>query len=119
MREDRKDGFVPERDLRSEQDIVDFLTAAFRTRNSGIIAYAAGVVMRVHGASRVAREAGLSREQLYRSLSEFGNPTLKTMLAVLKALGVDLVALQAGQRARLPQPVTTPQTEKCDTLPTE
>ncbi|TQE91300.1 MAG: helix-turn-helix domain-containing protein, partial [Spiribacter salinus] len=37
-----------------------------------------------------ARETGLSREQLYRSFSERGNPTLKTLLAVTRALGVDL-----------------------------
>ena len=35
---------------------------------------------------------GLSREQLYRSFSENGNPTLKTTLAVMKALGLDLTA---------------------------
>jgi DNA-binding phage protein len=34
----------------------------------------------------------LSREQLYRSFSEKGNPTLKTTLAVMKALGVELTA---------------------------
>lgn len=39
-----------------------------------------------------ARETGLAREQLYRSFSEGGNPTLKTTLAVMKALGLDLVA---------------------------
>jgi hypothetical protein len=33
-------------------------------------------------------QTGLSREQLYRSFSEKGNPTLKTMLAVMKALSV-------------------------------
>ena len=40
----------------------------------------------------LARETGLSREQLYRSFSEQGNPTLKTMLAVMRALGMDLTA---------------------------
>jgi probable addiction module antidote protein len=42
--------------------------------------------------SELARETGLSREQLYRSFSEDGNPTLKTMLAVMKALGIDMTA---------------------------
>ncbi len=36
--------------------------------------------------------APLSREQLYRSLSESGNPTLKTTIAVMKALGIELAA---------------------------
>lgn len=42
--------------------------------------------------AEVARNTGLSREQLYRSLSADGNPTLKTTLAVLKALGIELTA---------------------------
>jgi len=41
-----------------------------------------------NGADR--RADGLSREQLYRSFSARGNPTLKTTLAVMKALGVQL-----------------------------
>ena len=40
--------------------------------------------------AQVAKHTGLSREQLYRSLSENGNPTLSTMLAVMDALGVGL-----------------------------
>ena len=40
--------------------------------------------------SQVARQTGLSRERLYRSFSEKGNPTLKTTLAVMKALGGQL-----------------------------
>jgi len=42
--------------------------------------------------TRIAGQTGLSREQLYRSFSERGNPTLKTTLAVMKALGIDLTA---------------------------
>jgi len=42
--------------------------------------------------AQIARQTGLSREQLYRSFNENGNPTLKTTLAVMKALGLDLTA---------------------------
>jgi len=49
-------------------------------------------VARAKGMTALANETGLSREQLYRSFSEQGNPTLKTMLAVMRALGVDLTA---------------------------
>ena len=52
--------------------------------------------MRSKGMSELARETGLSREQLYRSFSEQGNPTLKTMLAVMKALGLDMTAKAQG-----------------------
>jgi probable addiction module antidote protein len=42
------------------------------------------------GLATVAQEAGITREALYRALSPKGNPTLKTMLAVLHAVGMRL-----------------------------
>lgn len=42
------------------------------------------------GLGAVAEQAGISREALYRSLSPKGNPTLKTLLAVLKSVGMRL-----------------------------
>ena len=45
----------------------------------------------------MAAEAGISREALYRSLSPNGNPTLKTLLAVLKAVGMKL-SVEPGER---------------------
>lgn len=42
--------------------------------------------------AQIASQTGLSREQPYRSFSANGNPTLKTTLAVMKALGVGLTA---------------------------
>src|SRR5690606_842495 len=49
------------------------------------------------GLGAVAAEAGISREALYRSLSPNGNPTLKTLLAVLKAVGMKL-SVEPGER---------------------
>ncbi|MBI3775810.1 MAG: putative addiction module antidote protein [Gammaproteobacteria bacterium] len=42
------------------------------------------------GLAAVAVEAGITREALYRALSPKGNPTLRTLLAVLKAVGMRL-----------------------------
>ncbi|BBE09765.1 transcriptional regulator [Mycoavidus cysteinexigens] len=42
--------------------------------------------------NQIASQTGLSREQLYRSFSEQGNPTLKTTIKVMKALGIELTA---------------------------
>ncbi|NBN62489.1 putative addiction module antidote protein [Microvirga tunisiensis] len=72
--------------------VAAFLCDALASGDSGSIAHAVGVVARVKGMSRIAAGAGLSREQLYRSFSRQGNPTLKTTLAVLQALGIELVA---------------------------
>ncbi len=42
------------------------------------------------GLGMVAAQAGISRESLYRALSPKGNPTLKTLVAVLKTVGLRL-----------------------------
>jgi probable addiction module antidote protein len=53
------------------------------------------------GLDKVAAQAGISREPLYRALSPKGNPTLKTLVAVLKTVGLRLSVTQAKQvRAR-------------------
>jgi probable addiction module antidote protein len=51
------------------------------------------------GLGAIAKEAGLSREHLYRSLSPKGNPTLKTLIAVLKAVGMRL-SIAPAQKIR-------------------
>jgi probable addiction module antidote protein len=78
--------------LTNPEAIAEFVTDALETGDSSYIAKAMGVVARAKGMTELANETGLSREQLYRSFSEQGNPTLKTMLAVMKALGVDMTA---------------------------
>jgi probable addiction module antidote protein len=84
--------YDPAEDLISEQGIADFMAAAFETEDPAYIAHALGVVARAKGMTQIARETGLSREQLYRSFSAEGNPTLRTTLAVMKALGIELSA---------------------------
>ena len=59
------------------------------------IARALGDIARAKGMSHVAREAGLSRESLYKALSEDGNPSLATVLKVARALGLRLHARAA------------------------
>jgi probable addiction module antidote protein len=78
--------------LVDNEEIVAFMADALETGDAGYIAKALGVVARARGMAQIASETGLSREQLYRSFSESGNPTLKTTLAVMKALGIDLTA---------------------------
>ena len=59
------------------------------------IARALGDLARAKGMSLVARESGLSRESLYKALSENGNPSLTTVLKVARALGLRLHAAAA------------------------
>ena len=56
------------------------------------IAKALGDIARAKGMSQVAKDAGLSRESLYRALSGEGNPSFATVLKVARALGVKLHA---------------------------
>ena len=83
--------------IETDEDAAEFMALAFETGDAAYIAHAVGVVARAKGMTELARQTGLSREQLYRSLSEGGNPTLRTMLAVMKALGVELSARPVKQ----------------------
>jgi len=82
--------YDPAEALKSEEAVEAFLEDAFETGNARYIAKALGVVARAKGMTKIARETGLAREQLYRSLSDNGNPTLETTLAVMKAIGFEL-----------------------------
>ena len=84
--------YDPAEDLTSDAAIATFMAEAFESEDAGYIAHALGVVARAKGMAQIARQTGLSREQLYRSFSENGNPTLKTAIAVMKALGIELTA---------------------------
>jgi len=84
--------YDPAEDLLDEEAIADFMADAFETQDAGYIAHALGVVARAKGMAQIARETGLSRESLYRAFSDDGNPTLKTVLAVMGTLGLDLTA---------------------------
>ena len=90
--------FDPAEGLTSDESIASFMEEAFKTEDAGYIAHALGVVARAKGMTQIANETGLSREQLYRSFSENGNPTLKTTIAVMKALGIVLTAAPARGR---------------------
>jgi len=46
--------------------------------------------------TEVAREAGVSRESLYRALSADGNPEFATVLRVVRALGLRLCVAPAN-----------------------
>lgn len=84
--------YDPAEDLTTKKAIAIFLAEALETNDAAYIAHALGVAARAKGMSQIAGQSGLSREQLYRSFSADGNPTLKTTLAVVGALGIKLTA---------------------------
>ena len=89
---DKLTTYDPAEDLTSAEAIALFMAEAFRTNDTGYIAHSLGLIARAKGMAQIASQTGLSREQLYCSFSENGNPTLKTTLAVIKALGIELTA---------------------------
>lgn len=91
-------------ELKADPELaVEYLKAAMESlddpddRAAGLLALRT-VAEAYGGLSAIALEAGISREALYRSLSPAGNPTLKTLLAVLKAVGMRL-SVEPGERA--------------------
>ncbi len=50
--------------------------------------------------SQIAKDAGLSRENLYRALSEGGNPEFATIMKVIRAIGYDLTVVPHNSAAR-------------------
>ena len=91
-------------ELRADRELaVEYLKAAMESldnpddRAAGLLALRT-VAEAYGGLGAVAAEAGISRESLYRTLSAKGNPTLKTLLAVLKAVGMKL-SVEPGHHA--------------------
>lgn len=76
--------------LDTPERIALYLEAAFEDGDPQLIAAAIGDAARAHGMTQLAKETGLTREALYRTLSEQGNPEFATVLKVLLALGVKL-----------------------------
>ncbi|MES2360830.1 MAG: addiction module antidote protein [Pseudomonadota bacterium] len=80
--------------LRTPEEMAAYLDAWFvdAPDDATGIARALGDIARAKGMSQVARDAGLSRESLYKALGENGNPSFATVLKVARALGVRLHA---------------------------
>jgi probable addiction module antidote protein len=80
--------------LRTPEEMAAYLDAwlAEAPDDAAGIARALGDIARAKGMSQVARDAGLSRESLYKALSKDGNPSFATVLRVARALGMRLHA---------------------------
>jgi probable addiction module antidote protein len=85
--------------LDNDEAIEAYLEAAFEEGEPKFIAIALGNIARAKGMTSVARDAGITREALYKSLSEKGDPKLSTLLAVMKALGLKFTVTSAIEAA--------------------
>jgi probable addiction module antidote protein len=80
--------------LRTQAEMAAYLEACLEEANgdAAFVAKALGDIARAKGMSQVARDAGLSRESLYKALSGERSPGFDTILKVINALGLKLHA---------------------------
>jgi probable addiction module antidote protein len=81
--------------LKSEDDMAGFLAAALETGEPDDVTNALAIIARARGMTEVSREAGLARGTLYKAVAVGANPTLSTLLSLVKALGLTLSARPA------------------------
>lgn len=80
----------PAEHIKTEQDVIAYLDAAFEDGDPAVVAAMLGHIARSKGMAVIAKKTGLGRESLYKALSKSGNPKLETILKVVTALGLKL-----------------------------
>ncbi|MEI6329733.1 MAG: addiction module antidote protein [Pseudanabaena sp.] len=78
--------------LETKEDMAAYLEAALEDGDPNLVVAALGDIARSKGMTNIARETGLGRESLYKSLSLEGNPEFATVLKVIQSLGIRLRA---------------------------
>jgi len=91
--------FDPTAILTGDEAIEAYVEAALEDGDPAMLAIALGDIARAKGMTQVAKDAGITREALYRSLSEKGDPKLSTLLGVMKALGLRFTVTTAHEAA--------------------
>jgi probable addiction module antidote protein len=76
--------------LASDEDVAQYLSLAIADGDPALLGAALGDIARARGMSQLAKDTGLSRESLYKSLSGERAPSSDTLLKVVKALGFTL-----------------------------
>jgi probable addiction module antidote protein len=96
--------------LRTPEEMAAYFEACLEEAegDAAFIAKALGDIARAKGMSQVARDAGLSRESLYKALSGDRSPDFETILKVVGALGLELHAAVANESAGGAQQVARP-----------
>lgn len=86
--------------LKTPEDVAEYLNAALEEKDDEVFFLRAlgDAVRAIKGMSAVSKETGLSRESLYRALSENGNPKVSSLFAVLHSVGLEFSVKPIGQR---------------------
>ena len=78
--------------LAAPEDQAFLIADAVETGDAAFIRHTLNTVARARGMTQIAREAGVTREALYKALGPDGDPRMSTLLGVFRALGVKLSA---------------------------
>ena len=78
--------------LKTEDDIALYLDACFEEAgdDAAFVAKALGTIAKARSMTKLAKDTGMGRESLYKSLSGEGNPSFATILKVISALGLKI-----------------------------
>ncbi|MBF0203869.1 MAG: putative addiction module antidote protein [Desulfamplus sp.] len=76
--------------IKSDADIVEYLSQVLEEGNSGELAAALGHIAKARGMTEIAKASGIKRESLYKALNPNSHPRFDTIQRVCKALGVKL-----------------------------
>jgi probable addiction module antidote protein len=78
--------------LGTEERQAAYIAMALESGDAEFVRDALGIVARARGMGRIAKDAGLNRESLYKALGEAGNPEFGTVMRIVGALGLTMSA---------------------------
>jgi probable addiction module antidote protein len=87
--------------LDSEEVIAEYLSAAMEDSNPDVFIAALATVARARGMTRLAKDSGLTRESLYKTLAPGAKPRFETIMKITRALGVPMAPTVTGTRNKI------------------
>lgn len=79
--------------LKTDKDIQEFLEGVVSTGDTSDFMHALNIAARAKGIAQIAKQVGVTRNSLYKSLSEKGNPRFETISKIVEALGCRLTII--------------------------
>ena len=76
--------------LDTKEDVIACLEVALAETNTKFLFKTLGALARSRGMSEIAKELGVTREGLYKSLSPDGHPSFETVIKLLDVLGLHI-----------------------------
>ena len=76
--------------LKDPKEAAEYLNAALEEGNNELFLLALKNVVKAYGVTNIARKANLNRENLYKMLSEKGNPELASLWSILNSIGLKI-----------------------------